>query len=43
MEKFMFPDGKLNANMVGQSACKIAEMAGIKVPDHTKILIGEAK
>ena len=43
MEKFMFPDGKLNANMVGQSACKIAEMAGIKVPAHTKVLIGEAK
>ncbi|HSQ97596.1 MAG TPA: bifunctional acetaldehyde-CoA/alcohol dehydrogenase [Rickettsiales bacterium] len=43
MEPFMFQEGKLNAGMVGQSACKIAEMAGIKVPAGTKILIGEAK
>ncbi|MDD2839569.1 MAG: bifunctional acetaldehyde-CoA/alcohol dehydrogenase [Rickettsiales bacterium] len=43
MEAFMFPGGKLNAGMVGQSACKIAELAGIKVPALTKILIGEAK
>jgi acetaldehyde dehydrogenase / alcohol dehydrogenase len=43
MEAFMFPDGKLNAKIVGQSACKIADMAGIKVPANTKILIGEAK
>ncbi len=36
-------DGKLNSAIVGQSAEKIAEMAGIKVPAHTKILIAEAK
>ncbi|MBQ8032411.1 MAG: iron-containing alcohol dehydrogenase, partial [Elusimicrobiaceae bacterium] len=36
-------DGKLNSGIVGQSAEKIAEMAGIKVPAHTKILIAEAK
>ena len=36
-----FANGKLNAGIVGQSACKIAEMAGIKVPNNTKILIGE--
>jgi len=35
-------NGKLNSGIVGQSAEKIAEMAGIKVPAHTKILIAEA-
>ena len=34
-------DGKLNANIVGQSAVKIAAMAGIEVPPYTKVLIGE--
>ena len=36
-------NGKLNSAIVGQSAEKIAEMAGIKVPSGTKILIAEAK
>ena len=36
-------NGKLNANIVGQSAMKIAEMAGIKAPAGTKILIAEAE
>ena len=35
-------NGKLNSGIVGQSAMKIAEMAGIKVPAGTKILIAEA-
>ncbi|MDO5581100.1 MAG: bifunctional acetaldehyde-CoA/alcohol dehydrogenase [Planctomycetia bacterium] len=34
-------DGKLNAAIVGQSAVKIAKMAGVVVPDHAKVLIGE--
>lgn len=34
-------NGGLNAAIVGQPATKIAEMAGIKVPAHTKVLIGE--
>ena len=34
-------DGKLNPKIVGQSACHIAEMAGVKVPAGTKVLIGE--
>ncbi len=34
-------DGKLNGKIVGQSAYKIAEMAGIKVAEDTKVLIGE--
>jgi len=36
-------DGKLNGKIVGQSADKIAEMAGLKVPEHTKVLIAETK
>lgn len=36
-------NGKLNSAIVGQSAEKIAQMAGIKVPAGTKILIAEAK
>ena len=36
-------DGKLNAAIAGQSAEQIAQMAGIKIPADTKILIAEAK
>lgn len=39
--KTIIIDGALNANIVGQSACKIAQMAGIKVPSNTKALVGE--
>ncbi|MBR4592295.1 MAG: bifunctional acetaldehyde-CoA/alcohol dehydrogenase, partial [Elusimicrobiaceae bacterium] len=35
-------DNQLNSAIVGQSAVTIAQMAGIKVPTHTKILIAEA-
>lgn len=42
VSKFFFPDGKLNSAVAGQSAYRIAEMSGIKVPIETKILIGEA-
>ena len=34
-------NGALNAKIVGQSACKIAALAGIAVPEGTKVLIGE--
>ncbi|MBQ4107404.1 MAG: bifunctional acetaldehyde-CoA/alcohol dehydrogenase [Lentisphaeria bacterium] len=34
-------DGKLNAQIVGQTALTIAELAGIKVPANTKVLIAE--
>lgn len=33
----------VNPDIVGMAASKIAEMAGVKVPDHTKILIAELK
>ena len=36
-------NGALNAKIVGQSAPKIAEMAGVAVPAATKILIGEVE
>lgn len=36
-------DGALNANIVGQSAYKIAQLAGVEVPENTKILIGEVE
>ncbi|MBQ3542847.1 MAG: bifunctional acetaldehyde-CoA/alcohol dehydrogenase [Oscillospiraceae bacterium] len=35
--------GALNAKIVGQSAVKIAQIAGITVPETTKILIGEVE
>ncbi|MCF7929560.1 MAG: bifunctional acetaldehyde-CoA/alcohol dehydrogenase [Spirochaetales bacterium] len=34
-------DGKLNGAIVGQPAVRIAELAGIDVPEDTKVLIGE--
>ncbi|MDO4570738.1 MAG: bifunctional acetaldehyde-CoA/alcohol dehydrogenase [Planctomycetia bacterium] len=34
---------KINANIVGQPACKIAQMAGFEVSENTKVLIGEAE
>ena len=34
-------NGALNAKIVGQKAAKIAELAGVEVPDTAKILIGE--
>lgn len=41
VRKIIVVNGRLNANIVGQSAAKIADMAGIKVPEKTKVLIGE--
>ena len=35
--------GGLNANIVGQPAVKIAEMAGITVPNTAKVLVGEVE
>ena len=39
----IFINGSLNAKIVGQSAYKIAQMAGVEVPESTKILIGEVE
>ena len=37
----LIQNGKLNSAVAGQSAAKIADMAGIKVPATAKVLIGE--
>ena len=42
LSKVIVIDGGLNAKIVGQPAHVIAKMAGITVPEDTKILIGEA-
>lgn len=42
LSKVIIIDGALNAKIVGQPAYVIAKMAGITVPEETKILIGEA-
>lgn len=42
ISKVIIIDGALNAKIVGQPAHVIAKMAGITVPEETKILIGEA-
>jgi len=43
IRKTIIINGALNAKIVGQSACKIAEIAGVDVPKDTKILIGEVE
>lgn len=43
VRKIMFIDGNLNADIVGQSAYKIATMAGLKVSEDIRVLIGEVK
>ncbi|MDF2505188.1 bifunctional acetaldehyde-CoA/alcohol dehydrogenase [Clostridium sp.] len=37
----IFVNGSINSKIVGQSAFKIASMAGINVPTTTRVLIGE--
>jgi len=41
VRKTIIINGALNAKIVGQPAPKIAQLAGVTVPDGTKILIGE--
>ncbi|SKA98865.1 acetaldehyde dehydrogenase /alcohol dehydrogenase AdhE [Caloramator quimbayensis] len=36
-------NGSINANIVGQSPQKIAQMAGIVIPDNARIIIGEVE
>ncbi|PJI07063.1 MULTISPECIES: bifunctional acetaldehyde-CoA/alcohol dehydrogenase [Clostridium] len=42
-KEVMFKDGNINAGIVGKSAYTIAKMAGIEVPQATKVLIGEVQ
>lgn len=41
VRKIMFKDGSLNADIVGQSAYKIAKLAGFDIPESSRVLIGE--
>ena len=43
VRRILLVNGALNPRIVGQSACTIAQMAGITVPENTKILIGEVE
>lgn len=43
VRKVILIDGELNAKIVGQRAHTIAELAGVSVPENTKILIGEVE
>ena len=43
VRKTILINGALNAKIVGQKAHTIAEMAGVKVPKATKVLIGEVE
>lgn len=43
VRKTIIINGALNAKIVGQKAYTIAALAGVKVPESTKILIGEVE
>jgi acetaldehyde dehydrogenase/alcohol dehydrogenase len=43
VRKTIIINGALNAKIVGQTASTIAQLAGIEVPENTKILIGEVE
>ena len=43
VRKTIIINGALNAKIVGQSAYKLAALAGVKVPESTKIIIGEVE
>ncbi len=43
VRKVIIVNGTVNAKIVGQKAHRIAELAGVSVPESTKILIGEVE
>ena len=43
VRKTIIVNNALNTRIIGQPACKIAEMAGVSVPEGTKVLIGEVE
>lgn len=43
VRKTIIINGSLNAKIVGQPAAKIAELAGVIIPEGTKVLIGEVE
>ena len=43
VRKTIIINGALNAKIVGQSAYKIAKLAGVDIPEDTRVLIGEVE
>ncbi|MVX62761.1 aldehyde dehydrogenase family protein [Clostridium chromiireducens] len=43
VRKTVLINGAINGDIVGQSAFRIAQLAGIEVPEDTKVLIGEVE
>ena len=43
VRKTIIINGALNAKIVGQPAYKIAALAGVTIPETTKVLIGESR
>ncbi|QCX34384.1 bifunctional acetaldehyde-CoA/alcohol dehydrogenase [Caloramator sp. E03] len=43
VRKIILVNGSINPNIVGQSPQKIAEMAGINIPEGARIIIGEVE
>lgn len=43
VRKIILVNGALNADIVGQPAYKIAQLAGVEVPEAAKVLIGEVE
>ncbi|MDE6274388.1 MAG: bifunctional acetaldehyde-CoA/alcohol dehydrogenase [Clostridiales bacterium] len=43
VRKTIIINGALNARIVGQTACRIAELAGVSAPAGSKVLIGEVE
>lgn len=41
VRQIILKDGRLNGEIVGQSVTKLAELAGITLPEQTRVLIGE--
>lgn len=42
LREVLFEDGKPNRHSIGQSAQKIADMAGIRLPEGTRVIVVEA-
>jgi len=40
--KVLFPEGKMNGGLVGQSADKVADLAGINIPKETRLILLQA-
>lgn len=43
VRKTIIVNGRLNADIVGQSALRLADLFGIKVPEWTRVIIGEVR